>query len=357
MRIKLIESLLARKLQPNRIEQIIERVIRMEHSFTPEPSYYLEKRMATVQREIKPLRNVEEFVLDIYSFVKKASEKQANYIVFPEYIFFDLFHLIPGLSFVNTFLNNRASKTIHGVEKKGNIHTESNKLLTTLFQTIAKPSEVAILTIMRKFAKHFHIYIYTGTYLHKENKQLFNRGTFINPSGEVIMNQDKVHLTDFETSIGLARGNHFKVFPLPIGNVAIPICMDASYFETFRIARSLEADIIIIPIANNEPYDKWRAMRGIWGRVQEAYVYGVKSSLNGWLGGMQFTGKAGFFAPIEMTDNNNGVVTITKHAVGDDVIIADLDVDKLHDVAQNAEYFGDSNPHFEKNYYEKTYLK
>ena len=105
--------------------------------------------------------------------------------------------------------------------------------------------------------------------------------------------------------------------------------MDASYFETFRLLAAKHADIVIVPIANNEPYDKWRAMRGIWGRVQEAYVYGMKASLNGWIGGMEFTGKAGFFAPCEMTENFDGVLKIADEPCGDEVIVFDLEIERL----------------------------
>jgi len=40
-----------------------------------------------------------------------------------------------------------------------------------------------------------------------------------------------------------------EVYSLPFGKVVCPICMDATYFETFRIAREIGADMVILPIA------------------------------------------------------------------------------------------------------------
>src|SRR5690625_7837205 len=131
--------------------------------------------------------------------------------------------------------------------------------------------------------------------------------------------------------------------------------MDATYFKTFHLVRKKGANIVIIPIANNEPYHQWKALRGIWPRVQEAYVYGLKSALTGSIAGLQFTGKAGIFAPVEMTDNKDGVIAITEKYVRNDIVIADLDVDKLINVRKNDPYQNDVNPIFEHNYYSKTY--
>ena len=104
-----------------------------------------------------------------------------------------------------------------------------------------------------------------------------------------------------------------EVYSLPFGKVVCPICMDATYFETFRIARERGADIAILPIANLEEYNLWKALRGIWPRVQESYLYGLKSSLNGWIFGRHFTGKAGIFAPWPMTPNKDGVLSSSLH--------------------------------------------
>jgi hypothetical protein len=131
--------------------------------------------------------------------------------------------------------------------------------------------------------------------------------------------------------------------------------MDATYFETFKLARSLGCDLVILPIANNEEYNLFRALRGIWPRVQESYVFGLKPSLNGWLCGLHFTGKAGIFAPLEITDRKDGIISMAKKDEGDFMITGRINLKDLYRVRQNDEYYGDVNTEFEKNYFINTY--
>jgi len=137
--------------------------------------------------------------------------------------------------------------------------------------------------------------------------------------------------------------------------VVCPICMDATYFETFRIAREIGADMVILPIANLEEYSTWKTLRGIWPRVQESYLYGIKSSLNGWIAGMHFTGKAGIFAPLLMTEKKDGVLSLSPSYEGNHLVTANINIKKLYEAREKAEYQEDRNPKFEEKYIERTY--
>ncbi|GAH89829.1 unnamed protein product, partial [marine sediment metagenome] len=167
--------------------------------------------------------------------------------------------------------------------------------------------------------------------------------------------QKKIHLTDFEVKLGIKRGNKMEVYSLPFGKVVCPICMDATYFETFRIAREIGADIVILPIANLEEYTVWKALRGIWPRVQESYLYGLKSSLNGWIAGMHFTGKAGIFAPLLITEKKDGVLSLSPSYDENHLITANINIKRLYEAREKAEYHEDRNTEFEKEYIERTY--
>ncbi|HHW58310.1 MAG TPA: nitrilase [Clostridia bacterium] len=308
-------------------------------------------RVSCVERQIKVVKSIEEYAERMRNFVEEAAMQESDIVVFPEYNFFDLFGLIPGFSKINNYLNKKAQS---GEEVSGE-GGGGEGVLQFIFKSISKPSQRAIEEIMRDFARKYGIYIYTGSYIISENGSLYNGGALILREGEILGRQKKIHLTDFEEKIGLKRGNNLEVFSLDIGKVACPVCMDATYFETFKIAAQKGAEIVILPIANMEEYNLWRALRGIWPRVQESYVYGVKASLNGWIGGIHFTGKAGIFAPIDMTENEDGIIAIAPHYEGDYVITADLDIQKLYEARERAEYYGDINEEFEKDYYKKVY--
>lgn len=354
MYVNFLRRIIAKKTSDENIDRALDYVLGLDGD--PDPSEKVDNRFALVQREIKPVKQLEAYIFDLYLFIKDAEKARANYCIFPEYNFFDLFGMIPGFSLINRFLNRRARK---GPIKEAQAfdENEGNKFLRNLFELYSLASERVLLRVMKRLASHFKIYIYTGTYILKEGEDLFNRGTLIDPEGEIIIHQDKVHLTDFETSIGLKRRDDFQVLSLPAGKVSLPICMDASYFESFEVIKALGGDLAIVPIANNEAYNKWRALRGIWGRVQETHIYGMKASLNGWLAGMEFTGHAGVFAPIIMTEEEDGVLAISENPSGDELVIADLDLPLLEEAREKSPYFGDENPAFEREYLKKLYGK
>lgn len=311
-------------------------------------------KVSCVQRQIRIVKSIEEYAGMIKGFVEQAAHEISDIIVFPEYNFFDLFGLVPGFTVINGYLNKKARDNKTASE---NENGKDKTLLRFLFESISEPSRKAIDDIMCGLAKKYGIYIYTGSYLISEGGNLYNGGSLISREGKILGMQKKIHLTDFEEDIGIKQDSTLGVFSLDIGKAACPVCMDATYYETFRMAVQSGAEIAILPIANMEEYNEWKALRGIWPRVQESYIYGLKASLNGWIGGMHFTGKAGIFAPINLTEKKDGIVAIAPHYEGDYLVSAEINVKRLYEGRENAEYYGDVNYDFEREYYKKTYRR
>jgi len=352
----LIEKWFNKKISLERIEKYCQQ-LRIEKRRLSENVNPENIRVSCVQRQIHPVNNIERYIDMLCGFVDQAAKSNSYLIVFPEYNFFDLFGLIPGFGFLNQILNKKAIKNKDEEkdrEKESDLKGNNN-FLTTIFEGVAKPIEAGIKRIFSLLAKEYGIYIYTGSYILKEEEGIYNAGSLFGPEGNLIGTQKKIHLTDFEAKIGLKRASKMEVYSLPFGKVVCPICMDATYFETFRIAREIGADMVILPIANLEEYNLWKALRGIWPRVQESYLYGLKSSLNGWIAGMHFTGKAGIFAPILMTEGKDGILSLSPSYEGNHLITADVNLKKLYEAREKAEYQEDKNAEFEKRYIEKTY--
>ena len=356
----LIEKWFNKKISLERIEKYCQQ-LRIERKKLSGDIDSENIRLSCVQRQIHPINSIERYIDMLCGFVEQAAREDSRLIVFPEYNFFDLFGLIPGFNFLNQILNKKATKAKDREKKIGEDRKEesdlkgNNHFLTTVFKGVAKPIEAGIKRIFSLLAKEYGIYIYTGSYILKEKDKIYNAGSLFNLDGDLIGTQKKMHLTDFEVKIGIKRASKMEVYSLPFGKVVCPICMDATYFETFRIAREIGADMVILPIANLEEYTTWKALRGIWPRVQESYLYGLKSSLNGWIAGMHFTGKAGIFAPLLMTKGKNGVLSLSPSYEGNQLITADLNIKKLYESREKAEYHGDRNPEFEEKYIERTY--
>jgi predicted amidohydrolase len=352
----LIEKWFERKISLERIERYYKQ-LRIEKRRLSEDVNLEDIRVSCVQRQIQPVKNIEEYIDILCGFIDQAVKEGSHLVIFPEYNFFDLFGLIPGFNFLNQILNKKVIKVeVKDKDKGKESHLKgSNHFLDTIFKGVAKPIEAGIKRIIALLAKGYGIYIYTGSYILKEKDAIYNAGSLFGPDGNLIGTQKKIHLTDFEIKLGIKRGNKMEVYSLPFGKVVCPICMDATYFETFRIAREIGADMVILPIANLEEYTVWKALRGIWPRVQESYLYGLKSSLNGWIAGMHFTGKAGVFAPLLMTEGKDGILSLSSSYEGNQLITANLSIKRLYEAREKAEYQEDKNVEFEEKYIEKTY--
>jgi len=352
----LIEKWFNKKISLERIEKYC-RQLEIKKRKVSEDINLENIQVSCVQRHIYPVNSIEKYINMLCGFVDQAAKDNSDLIIFPEYNFFDLFGLIPGFSFLNQILNKKAIKNKDqekNREEESN-SKENNNILVTIFKATAQPIETGIKRIVSLLAREYGIYIYTGSYILKEKEEIYNAGSLFDPDGNLIGTQKKMHLTDFEVKLGMSRGNKMEVYSLPFGKVVCPICMDATYFETFRIAREMGADIVILPIANLEEYSIWKALRGIWPRVQESYLYGLKSSLNGWIAGMHFTGKAGIFAPLSITEKKDGVLSLSPSYEGNHLITAHINLKKLYEAREKAEYHEDKNTEFEKNFIEKTY--
>jgi len=352
----LIEKWFERKISLERIEKYCQQ-LRIEKRRLSEGVNPENIRVSCVQRQIHPVNSIEGYIDMLCGFVDQAIKGNSHLIIFPEYNFFDLFGLIPGFSFLNQILNKRAvkaKKREKGREKESDLKGNNN-FLTTVFKGVAKPIEAGIRRIVSLLAKEYGIHIYTGSYILKEKETIYSAGSLFGPDGDLIGTQKKMHLTDSEVKLGIKRAIKIEVYSLPFGKAVCPICMDATYFETFRIAREIGADMVILPIANLEEYSTWKALRGIWPRVQESYLYGLKSSLNGWIAGMHFTGKAGIFAPLLMTKKKDGVLSLSPSYKGNHLITANINIKRLYEAREKAEYQEDKNTEFEKKYIERTY--
>ncbi len=340
---KLLETYFWYKLKPSKINKYLKKERRLiaagdKRSELP--------KVACVQRSIKPAGSIEDYIDMIDGFAAEAYRNGCDLLIFPEYNFFDLLGIIPGFRAIDKLLNKSAIKS----SKKADGNS-SNKSMYQLFFAIADPIHRAMEQIMCSVASKYGIIIYTGTYLIKEGNKLYNAGALISREGAVLGHQKKINLTDFESKLGFGRVSELKAFDTDIGRLAVPVCMDATYYETFKRAAALGCDIVVLPIANNEEYNVYRAMRGIWARVQESYVIGAKAALTGWIAGMHFTGKAGIFAPIAMSDKGDGIIAISMESEGDELAMAELDISKLKRHREEAEYYGDANEIFELSYH------
>ncbi len=310
-------------------------------------------RAAAVQVKLNLHKSPLQFADEMHRRVREAVDEGAVLVAFPEYNNLPLLGLLPGIEQMEESYREKAISP-------GKTHADEDKQqedikLTDVFHYMSPAVKPLVDAVFSSLAEAYKIYIMAGSYTLADNGSVVNRAFLYGPSGKMLGSQDKVHLLPIEEEWQLKRGDNFNTYDTTIGRLALPVCMDATYFETFRILEQNETDIVLLPIANQEEYNYWLALRGIWPRVQESRLYGVKSALVGSIAGLTFTGKSGIYAPLELTPEKDGILAEVKPHDREAMAVADLDLEALHELRHN-DPWRDKNPVLYRRYFPEIYL-
>ena len=304
-------------------------------------------RAAALQVEIKLFKEPLDYAAEAHRRIREAATAGAHLVAFPEDNNLSLLGMLPGVE--------EMGEAVNGDEPGAAPAAGAPEISVADVIRYAGPVMAPFLeTLYSTLAAAYGLYIMAGSFLLPDGERVVNRSFLYGPDGGLIGRQDKVHLMPIEAEWGISAGTEFNLFETPAGRMAAPVCMDATYFETFRILELQGAEIVILPIANPEPYNYWLALRGIWPRVQECPLYGIKSALVGRVLGFEFTGRAGIFAPVELTPDSSGVLAEVESPHGEGMAVAEIDLDALRDL-RSAHPWRDSNPALYRRYFPRLY--
>jgi len=319
-------------------------------------------RVAAVQEQLRVLKTWQAYVERMYAFTARAAGAGAQLVCFPEengLLLLGQLPLVgPLLRLATRSMGNPPppvpAEELEPVRLSSSAwDLPDGSLVARLLAPFSPFFQETFTTVFGELARGFGVTIMAGSCMQVADGKLVNRAYLFGPDGTLLGVQDKVHPVDMEMAMGMTPAERLQAVPTAVGRLGFPVCMDATYFETFKILRALGAQIVVIPIANLEPFQHYWALRGIWPRVQENGVYGIKSALVGRLGGLEFTGKAGVFAPLELTPDRSGVLAEAQTFDRDELVVADLDLDRLE--AYRSDYFDDSNPALYRKYFPDIY--
>lgn len=303
----------------------------------PVPSGHV--RLAAVQMELRLHDSPNSYVDQVGRLAAAAAATGASLIAFPEDSATGLLGLLPGIEKVA----GAASMASAVSEMVGD-----DVSVADIFRFIAPATQRTYEAAFAALARRYGVHLVTGSaILPGADGSMKNIAYFYGPDGSLLGRQEKCHFIPMEVEWGLAAGAEFGVHELPWGRVALPICMDATYFETFRIVTLLGADVVVIPTANPEDYNLYMALRGIWPRVQESQAYGLHSCLVGRVFGLHLTGRSGVFAPMDLTPKRSGVLAQTPDPESECIVYADVDIAALR------RYRAEHPLHFNVELYEK----
>jgi len=277
---------------------------------------------AAVQMKATLTHSGREYVDLVYRLAAKAAAAGADIVAFPEYSGLPLLGMIPGIE-----------KTLSHAGSLDEAVGPSGDVLD-VFRFIGPYADRAYRAAFSSVSRELGIYIVSGSMVLPDEtvnrSAMRSLGYVFGPGGELAGRYHKTHLMPVESGWGITPGDSASTFSIGGVIAAVPICMDATYFETFRIARLSGADLVIVPSANNEPYNLWYTLRGIWPRVQESQVYGIGACMVGSFAGQTFTGRSAILAPLELSPGGDGMLAQAGTYDTEEIVLAQIDIPLLH---------------------------
>jgi len=277
-------------------------------------------RVAAIQQAMYLAPSAAAFAERTYVLARQAVEGGAQLLVFPEYSGAVLLGLLPGLDRVAAGTSLEKAVQELGGEQLN---------LGDVFRAVAPAARRLYEATFATLAARFGVAIATGSLIVPEQGRLFSTQYLYDATGRLIGTQRKLHL--FTSELGwVTPGDELRVFDLPFAKVAIPICMDYTYWETARLAYLQGAEILVNPSFNDDANANfWRQARGVYTRVQESPAYGIHAYMVGDFRGFHLRGPSLICAPLALTPQGDGLLARAQSDVTEEVLLADLDLAAL----------------------------
>ncbi|ADU50919.1 Nitrilase/cyanide hydratase and apolipoprotein N-acyltransferase [Thermaerobacter marianensis DSM 12885] len=303
-------------------------------------------RVAAVQLELQTFQRPEDFVRWVAEPLARAVEGGAQLVAFPEDVGLALLGLLPGFDRLAAAPSPEAALAGLG-----------DVSVADVFRFLGPAVARVHHTTFSALARAHGVFVHAGSVMLPRGRNLYNFGFLYGPDGRLVGRHAKTHLLPLEAEWGVCPGDALEVYDTVLGKIGIPVCMDATYFETFRLLALKGAEMVVVPIANPEPYNEWHARRGTWARVQETPVYGIVPALVGRLLGIELTGRAAVYAPLELTPGGDGVVAQARRWDRADLVEAELDLVRLREYRQRTGFPGFLRPDLYDRYLAPAYRR
>lgn len=303
-------------------------------------------RVAAVQMRLRLVGGASEYAEMIGTRARDAAAAGAQLVVFPEDSGTHLVGMLPGLAGLGEGVSlAEATASLAGPGAKP---VDVLRFVGPAVQSIYE-------TTFSEVARRLGVYVASGSAMLPDAAGVVrNVGYLFGPDGAALCRQVKCHLLPLEAGWGLRPGDDLHVAPTPLAAIGLPICMDATYFETSRILAGLGAELILIPACDvfegravgpgraaagepTKPYSAWKALRGLWPRVQESQTFGVHAAMVGGMLGMTATGRSAILAPLELTADGSGIVAQASSWDQEEIVAGDLDRRALRELWESAD--------------------
>jgi predicted amidohydrolase len=280
--------------------------------------------VATVQQQMRVFEKQEEYQEDVFRYMRMAQAKNASLVIFPA---LSAVMLIPSLaSSPRLGLMKRAEKgrgrwaslkdrllgraaDAAGQALGGGLRGEMNRLLNKAPEALYE----AYVDLFSAAALKYKVTVVAGSlYLRASEGANCKHVCFVfGPNGQIIGQQEKVHLTVEEMRF-CQGGERFTAIETEIGRIGILIGEDTFFPEAGRLLAYQGADVLINLVAcdGSESFHQFR--HAFVARLNENELMGAQSCIVGsnrlTASGQDFTGKSGLLVPVPLSPRLDGIL-------------------------------------------------
>src|SRR3984893_10079129 len=208
-------------------------------------------------------------------------------------------------------------------------------------QELAEPVDGPSVTRMRAVARALSLWMVVPFYERVMAGELYNATVLVDSAGEIVGHYRKHHIpmsSHFQEKFYFRPGNlGYPVFDSPYGRIGIMICYDRHFPEAARALGLNGAQVVFVPTATTK--------RGFSRKVWEAELRGHAIANGFFVGGVnrvgveldsEYYGASVFIDPIGET--------IAQAGDKDEVLVADLSLERVEEVRGGWPFFRDRRP-------------
>lgn len=294
-------------------------------------------KVSCVQLALRNELPAKECLELIISNVNSAVRDGSQLIVFPEYI-----GLLPLLSSSSLFdlcyqfsedLINSAQEPVE-------------QALQFYNKYLAQPLYESYVRFFSLLAIKASVYILAGTTIVRTREGLYNRAFLFDPDGNIVLQQDKLHLSPFEKLCGILPGKGIHAAQTKLCRVSVLTGLDQRIFEAARAAHTLGAQLLLCPSAFSSSRSSAFFQSCAFMRCQEQPVFAVSAWLTGDFMDLPFRAISGIYAPFSASKLGNGIIMQTERPAANACLTARIDLERL---SQDPDlYISDINPAVEE---------
>ena len=201
-------------------------------------------RVCAAQYSLRQIDRWEDLEKSVEFFVDTADEYHCHFLLFPEYLTYQLLSYLRGAD-MKMMVRELVALTDRYIE------------------------------MFRRFAVRYNIYIIGGSHPVMRDSRIYNTAHLFTPSGNVYT-QEKLHITPAERSAGDIRpGESIRIFNTPLARIAIQVCYDIEFPEVSRLLTLAGVEVVFVPFYTEEKKAYYRVRHCSQARAVENFIYVV----------------------------------------------------------------------------------